>query len=48
MVFQSTALPNTEDRCHTEAQLKNQTLDFSAAYMAVQYLVIHRESRILS
>ncbi len=44
MVFQSTALPNTDERCHTEMQLLNQTLDFSAAYMAVQYLVIHMDS----
>jgi len=37
-------LPNHKDRIHTEEQLKNQKLDFSAAFMAVQYLVAQMES----
>jgi len=40
----SMVLPNSQDRLHTETQLKNQKLDFSAAYMAVQYLDTHMES----
>jgi len=37
-------LPNNSERIHTEEQLLNQKLDFSAAYMAVQYLVTQMES----
>ena len=37
-------LPNNQERIHTEDQLKNQKLDFSAAFMAVQYLVSQMES----
>ncbi len=33
--------PNETGRIHTEEQLINSALDFSAAYMAVQYLVTH-------
>ncbi len=44
MAPQSILIPNHKDRRHTEVQLLNQTLDFSACYMAVQYLVTHMES----
>ena len=37
-------LPNNKERIHTEDQLKNQKLDFSAAFMAVQYLVSQMKS----
>ncbi len=33
--------PNEKGRLHTEEQLINHALDFSAAYMAVQYLATH-------
>ena len=37
-------MPTTESRLRTEMQLKNQSLSFSAAYLAVQYLTNHIHS----
>jgi len=36
--------PDAKDRIHTETQLLNQKLDFSACYMAIQYLITHMKS----
>jgi len=41
---QSIVTPNDTDRIHTETQLLNQKLDFSACYMAIQYLITQIES----